>query len=122
MIRMSSHQGCARAGRGVSSIPSGALWAPASSVMFPGIAGQTVVKSGIKPVQLRVSRALLDWSHEALVTSARRTTRTLARLEAGENIPGDSIFPTICTALKAMGVIFVDENGEGPGARLRKGT
>jgi hypothetical protein len=26
----------------------------------------------------------------------------------------------VCAALEAAGVIFVDENGEGPGARLRK--
>jgi transcriptional regulator with XRE-family HTH domain len=78
------------------------------------------MKEDIRPAQLRAARALLDWSRDDLAAAAKTTSRTLARLEAGENVPRGSTLAAIRTALEAAGVIFVDENGEGPGVRLRK--
>jgi hypothetical protein len=44
----------------------------------------------------------------------------LIRFEVGETVPLARTIDAICTALEAAGVIFVAENGEGPGVRLRK--
>ncbi len=46
-------------------------------------------------------------------------TDTIARLERGEALKPATV-AAIQTALEAAGVIFVAENGEGPGVRLRK--
>jgi len=44
---------------------------------------------------------------------------TIARLERGEDMR-DSTLAAIRGALERAGVIFVEENGEGPGVRLKK--
>ena len=44
---------------------------------------------------------------------------TITRLEKGEEVK-DSTIAKIRSALEAAGVIFVEENGEGAGVRLRK--
>lgn len=48
---------------------------------------------------------------------------TLKRLEAQDGAIGgrESTGERIVAALTRAGVIFIDENGEGPGVRLRKG-
>ncbi|MFH5927168.1 helix-turn-helix domain-containing protein [Roseomonas xinghualingensis] len=90
--------------------------------MFQDIGKRTVVKEDILPAQLRAARALVDWSREDLAAAAKTTTRTLARIEAGETMPRSSTLAAIRGALEAAGVIFVAENGEGPGVRLHKTT
>lgn len=74
----------------------------------------------IHPGQLRAARALVGWTREQLAEAAGTTTRTLARLEAGETEARTSTARAIRTALETAGVIFVQENGEGPGVRLRR--
>ncbi len=70
----------------------------------------------------KAARALLDWSQEQLATEADVSIPTIKRLEAqdgplgGRSETGDKIR----TALEAAGVEFIDENGSGPGVRLRK--
>ena len=44
---------------------------------------------------------------------------TVSRLERGEEIMPRTL-QAVRSALEAAGVIFIDENGEGPGVRLRK--
>jgi len=44
---------------------------------------------------------------------------TIARLERGELLKERTVAAVRAT-LESAGVIFVDENGEGPGVRLRK--
>lgn len=74
----------------------------------------------IHPGQLRAARALIGWTREQLAEAAGTTTRTLARLEAGETEARTSTARAIRAALETAGVIFVQENGEGPGVRLRR--
>ena len=47
---------------------------------------------------------------------------TVKRLESGKgpNVTDDAR-ARLVAALESAGVIFIDENGEGPGVRLRKG-
>jgi transcriptional regulator with XRE-family HTH domain len=44
----------------------------------------------------------------------------IADFENGSLIPSANDLAAIRAALKAVGVIFINENGEGPGVRLRK--
>lgn len=48
--------------------------------------------------------------------------RTIAHFEKGQRQPIPANLTALRTALEAAGVIFVAENGEGPGVRLRKGA
>jgi transcriptional regulator with XRE-family HTH domain len=62
---------------------------------------------------------LVDWSRERLAEAAGTTERTLARIEAGETVPRASTTTAIRRALETAGVLFIDQNGNGPGVRLR---
>ncbi|MER9278767.1 helix-turn-helix transcriptional regulator [Mesorhizobium sp. M0522] len=76
----------------------------------------------LSPAQCRAARALLDWSQAQLSSASKVATKTLADFERGKRTPYDRTLADIRAALEAAGVIFVDENGEGPGVRLRKST
>jgi predicted transcriptional regulator len=72
--------------------------------------------------QIKAARALLGWSQEEMAAVANVSTPTIKRLEAvdgplgGRSETGDKIRK----ALESAGIEFIDENGGGPGVRLRK--
>jgi transcriptional regulator with XRE-family HTH domain len=74
----------------------------------------------ITPEQVRAARGLLGWSQSDLKVAAGVARATLADFEAGKRVPYDRTLADIRAALEKAGVIFVEENGEGPGVRLRK--
>lgn len=74
----------------------------------------------ITPAQCRAARALLDWSQQQLATAAAVGVVTVRQFEAGAAEPRRATIDVITRALTEAGVIFVPENGEGPGVRLRK--
>jgi transcriptional regulator with XRE-family HTH domain len=72
--------------------------------------------------QVRAGRALAGMTIDQLADVAGVGVMTVRRAEASEG-PVSVTFPNaqaIRTALEAAGVIFIEENGEGPGVRLRK--
>ena len=71
--------------------------------------------------QLRAGRALTGQSQAQIAASAGLSIPTIKRLESGKgpNVT-DGARAQLVLALEAAGVIFIDENGEGPGVRLRK--
>nr|WP_202617964.1 helix-turn-helix domain-containing protein [Aureimonas leprariae] len=73
----------------------------------------------MKPVQCRMGRAALGWSTQDLAVKAGVGGNTVNRYEAGQDARVSSV-EKIREALEAAGVIFIAENGEGPGVRLRK--
>jgi transcriptional regulator with XRE-family HTH domain len=75
----------------------------------------------MKSFQSRMARAALDWSTADLAKAAGVGANTINRFEAGQDARMSSV-DKIRKALEAAGVIFVEENGEGPGVRLRKAT
>ena len=75
--------------------------------------------SAILPGQVRAARALLDWSRERLSEVCGVPVRTLDRLEKGEGVPQKRTIAAIRTALEAAGVEFIEQNGGGPGVRLK---
>jgi transcriptional regulator with XRE-family HTH domain len=75
--------------------------------------------------QLRAARAMVGWSQDQLADRSGVSKPTIARLELA---PQDSAIggyastsEKLVSALEAAGVIFIAENGDGPGVRLRKG-
>jgi predicted transcriptional regulator len=73
--------------------------------------------------QLKAARAMLAWSQEDLATRSGVSYPTIARIEAVDGPIGgraDTV-ERLRKALESAGVIFVEENGHGPGVRLRKG-
>jgi transcriptional regulator with XRE-family HTH domain len=74
----------------------------------------------ITPAQCRAARALLNWSQQQLAEAATVGNATIRNFESGNSAPQHSTLDVLRRALEAAGVIFVDENGEGPGVRLKK--
>jgi transcriptional regulator with XRE-family HTH domain len=81
------------------------------------------IKSAIiTPAQIRAARALLDWSRERLSEESGVPMRTLARVESGEGDSRSDTFDAIKSTLTGAGILFIKENGGGPGVRLKKRT
>jgi predicted transcriptional regulator len=82
------------------------------------------VKSGMKtvfhPSQIRAARGLLNWSRDDLAAAAKTAVRTIARLEDGDTEPHASTADAIAKAFETAGVVFIAENGGGPGVRLKR--
>jgi hypothetical protein len=72
--------------------------------------------------QMRAARALIRWTVEDLAKAAKVGVMTVRRAEASDGPPSmmANNLAAIRAALEAAGVIFVEENGEGPGVRLKK--
>ena len=63
---------------------------------------------------------MLGWTQGELAEAARLARQTVVDFERGARTPYANNLSAIRAALEAAGVIFVEENGEGPGVRLRK--
>jgi transcriptional regulator with XRE-family HTH domain len=66
-----------------------------------------------------MARAALSLGVRELAAAAKVSTDTVARFERGEELRERTI-DAIRRALEDAGVEFIDENGGGPGVRLRK--
>lgn len=73
----------------------------------------------ISAVQSRMARAATGLGVRELAEQAGVSPNTVARLERGEELKPATL-EAIRTALEEAGVIFIDENTEGAGVRLRK--
>jgi predicted transcriptional regulator len=76
--------------------------------------------SKLTPEQCRAARALLAWSQYDLETKAKVAQKTIALFELGKRAPRDRTTDKLRAALEKAGVEFIEENGGGPGVRLRK--
>jgi len=78
----------------------------------------------LKPLtsaQIRAARALIRWSAEDL---ARESTLGVTTIRRAELTEGETSMTTandlaVRRALEGAGVEFIDEDGSGPGVRLR---
>lgn len=73
----------------------------------------------ITPAQCRAGRALIGWSQERLATASKVAKATVANFEAERREPYPRTLADIRKTLEAAGVQFIDQNGAGPGVRLR---
>jgi transcriptional regulator with XRE-family HTH domain len=74
----------------------------------------------ISPAQCRAARGLLGWSQSDLSRMSKTATKTVADFERGARAPYPRTLEDVRGALEKAGVQFIDENGGGPGVRLRK--
>jgi transcriptional regulator with XRE-family HTH domain len=71
--------------------------------------------------QCRAARGLLDWTQQELADRAGVGIVTVRQFEGGLNEPRRATLEVIRRALESAGVEFIQEDGGGPGVRLRKG-
>jgi transcriptional regulator with XRE-family HTH domain len=69
--------------------------------------------------QCRAARGLLGWSQQDLAKVARVGVVTVHQLENGLSQPRRATLEVIRRAFESAGIEFIDENGGGPGVRLR---
>ena len=74
----------------------------------------------MKPEQCSAARGLVDWSQADLGSRSNLSESTVRDFEKGRRIPGPNNLAAMRAALETAGVIFIEENGEGAGVRLRK--
>ncbi|MCC5641297.1 helix-turn-helix domain-containing protein, partial [Nostoc sp. CHAB 5844] len=74
----------------------------------------------VKPAQVRMARAALRWSLEDLARAAGVHRNTITNFENERYAGSPDALSSIQMALENAGIIFVAENGEGPGVRMRK--
>ena len=72
------------------------------------------------PSQSRAARGLLNWNQDALANAADVSSVTVRNFENEKATPQRATLAAMRRALEAAGVIFVEENGEGPGVRMSK--
>ena len=65
---------------------------------------------------------MLAWTQDDLAVNASVAKKTIADFETGKRRPYDRTIADIKAALERGGVLFIDQNGNGPGVRLRDRT
>ena len=70
-------------------------------------------------IQLKMARAAVGWGVRELAKKAGITANTVTRIENGADAK-QSTMDRLQHALEAAGIEFIQENGGGPGVRLRK--
>jgi transcriptional regulator with XRE-family HTH domain len=74
----------------------------------------------MRPSQCRAGRAILDITQGQLAELAGMGLSTVVDFEKGRRRVSVEAMKAIQSALHGAGVEFIDENGGGPGVRLRK--
>jgi transcriptional regulator with XRE-family HTH domain len=74
----------------------------------------------VKPAQVRMARAALNWSLADLAKASGVHRNTISNFETGKYGGEPSSLAAIRAALETAGVEFIAENGGGAGVRLRK--
>ena len=72
----------------------------------------------INSVQVRMARAALGWGVRDLAVYAGVTANTVSRFENGADALGNTL-RKIQRALEDADIEFIEENGGGPGVRLK---
>jgi transcriptional regulator with XRE-family HTH domain len=67
-----------------------------------------------------MARAALNWTVRDLAEVAGLHRNTITNIETGRYAGDSETLATIAEVLKRAGVEFIDENGGGPGVRLKK--
>ena len=98
---------------------------PAQKVNTSGIKYESlgiIMAAVITSEVIRAARALLRWDQRNLAEASSISLPTIKRLESkpGALEAHTSTVAALIRALENAGIQFIDENGGGPGVRLRK--
>ena len=74
----------------------------------------------VSPGQVRAARAFLNWKQTDLANAAGISEGSVKNVERGNTDSYPATLRAVQSALEIAGVIFIEENGDGPGVRLRK--
>jgi transcriptional regulator with XRE-family HTH domain len=82
----------------------------------------SITKRVLTSAQIRAARSLIKWTAEDLARQSSVSLRTIRRAELADHDTSMTIANELALrrALEAAGVEFIEENGGGPGVRLRK--
>lgn len=74
--------------------------------------------------QVRMARGYLRWSAKELADKSGVAESTIKRIETEDGFPAarGANIEAVYRALVNAGIVFIPENGGGPGVRLRKPT
>jgi transcriptional regulator with XRE-family HTH domain len=74
----------------------------------------------VTSAQVRMARAALNWTVRDLAEATGLHRNTITNIEVGRYSGDRETLSTIESVLKRAGVEFIDEDGGGPGVRLRR--
>jgi transcriptional regulator with XRE-family HTH domain len=74
----------------------------------------------VTSAQVRMARAALNWTVRDLAAATGLHRNTISNIEVGRYAGDPATLYLIKEVLIREGVVFIDENGGGPGVRLRK--
>ena len=74
----------------------------------------------VTSAQLRMARAALNWTVRDLAKATGLHRNTITNIEVGRYAGDQKSLEIIEAVITKAGVEFIDENGGGPGVRLRK--
>ena len=74
----------------------------------------------VTSAQIRMARAALNWTVRDLAEATGLHRNTVTNIEIGRYAGDPGSLIVIEKTFKAAGVEFIEENGGGPGVRLRK--
>ena len=74
----------------------------------------------VTSAQIRMARAALNWTVRDLAEAADLHRNTISNIETGKYAGDQVTLETIASVMRRAGVEFIEENGGGPGVRLRK--
>jgi transcriptional regulator with XRE-family HTH domain len=72
------------------------------------------------PLQLKLARTALGLTVRQSAELAGVSHETIVGIEAGRTSVKEKTIEKVRAALEKAGCIFLDENGDGPGVRLKK--
>jgi len=76
----------------------------------------------VTSAQVRMARAALNWTVRDLAAATGLHRNTITNIEVGRYTGDPATLNLIKEVLIREGVVFIDENGGGPGVRLRKAS
>ena len=76
----------------------------------------------ITPSQCRAARGLLDWTQDQLAEASGVSSATIRNFEKAKTEPQGSTVTLLEMIFAQLGIEFIDENGGGPGVRLKAGS
>src|SRR5690242_12309427 len=77
-------------------------------------------KMAVTSAQVRMARAALNWTVRDLAEATGLHRNTITNIEVGRYLGDPETLSKIEAVLRRAGIQFIEENGEGPGVRLRK--